>query len=302
MSLVKFSLPTACKRVGVITLNTPKTLNALTFDMGSEFSSLIASLNAALTTPPSSIDPNVNATFVDSSTQALKTPVPLPEGTENVNAIILTGSGRAFSAGGSMSFLKSRSAVPSHVNSQVMRNFYASFLCVRTLPVPVIAGINGPAVGAGACLTLAADYRLMSDSSRNMMSFNFTKLGIHPGMGGSHLLPSLIGPGCAAGVMLGAGRYGPLECKEMGLVDRILPEEGFEEDLLKLGEEWAANSPVASRGLVKTMRAQVDLGLDKALWREADQQAICYGRKDWLEGLDAVMEKREPVFDGFWSE
>ena len=79
-----------------------------------------------------------------------------------------------------------------------MHNFYTNFLSVRTLPVPVVAAVNGAAIGAGACVTLAADYRVAKPSA--VIGFNFAKLGIHPGMGGSHFLPKLIGAGPAAKV------------------------------------------------------------------------------------------------------
>jgi len=261
----------------------------MTFPLGNEFKALVNNLTTALTTPTDAIDPVVGATLTD-----------LPEGTKDINALVLTGSGRAFSAGGDMKFLNSRLTVPPHSNSATMYNFYTNFLAMRQLPVPIIAAINGPSIGAGACVTLACDYRVTP--SANTIAFNFTKLGIHPGMGGSHYLPRLIGPGRAAKVMLGAGRMTGAEAHQAGIIDELLDGDDFLEDAIKVAGTFADNSPVAVRGMTRTLRMQVDVGLEEALRREADEQAICYARQDWLEGLDAVMNKREPVFDPFFSK
>ena len=121
-----------------------------------------------------------------------------------------------------MPFLQSRTSVLGHMNTQTMYNFYTSFLSLRTLPIPIISAVNGPAIGAGACVTLATDYRLCTPET--IMGFNFTKLGIHPGMGGSHYLPRLIGPGKAAGMLVGGGKYKGGELKDLGVIDRVLDE------------------------------------------------------------------------------
>jgi enoyl-CoA hydratase/carnithine racemase len=288
--LVTFALSKANPRVGIITLNSPKTLNAMTFPIGAEFKNLVGELNKALTTPTDALDPVVGSTPTPS----------LPDGVKDVNALILTGAGRAFSAGGDMKFLKSRLEVPPHTNAATMMNFYTNFLSLRSLPVPIIAAINGPAIGAGACVTLACDYRVTTKS--NQIAFNFCKLGIHPGMGGSHYLPRLVGPAKAAKVMLGAGRMTGVEAKDMGVVDELFEEETFLDDALALATTIADNSPVAVRGMTRTLRMQVDVGLEESLRREANEQAVCYARQDWLEGLDAVMSKREPEFSPFFSK
>ena len=106
---------------------------------------------------------------------------------------------------------RSRTDTPPHVNSAIMHNFYTNFLSVRTLPVPVVAAVNGAAIGAGACVTLAADYRVAKPSA--VIGFNFAKLGIHPGMGGSHYLPRLIGHGPASRVLLSGATYSGDEAK-----------------------------------------------------------------------------------------
>ena len=210
-----------------------------------------------------------------------------------------------------MDFLNSRTGAPPHVNSSTMYTFYKSFLSVRDIPVPVVASINGPAVGAGACLTLACDYRVMKGSA--VIGFNFCKLGIHPGMGGSHMLPRLISKGKASRMLLGGKLVTGTEGERLGLIDEVVATDSKATDgdcevlrkAVEVAGEFAASSPVASRGCLRTLRLAVDgdgPGLEAALRREADQQAIDYARVDWKEGLAAVMEKRAPEFDVYMSK
>ena len=99
--------------------------------------------------------------------------------------------GEAFSAGGDLKWLRERHTVPSaYDNAKTMVDFYKRFLSVSKIPVPTIAAINGSASGAGLCMTLACDFRIASDKAK--LGFTFTKLGIHPGMGCSTLLPRLV--------------------------------------------------------------------------------------------------------------
>ncbi len=291
MSLVNFSV---VGRTGVITLNAPKTLNALTFAMGSEFKGLVTSLNYALTVPPGSIDP-----VVHEGTPPLEPRMNLPEGTPDINCVVLTGSGRAFSAGGDLEFLRTRTAAPPQVNASTMMNFYQNFLSIRSLPVPIVAAINGPAIGAGLCVTLAADYRVSVADAK--LAFNFCRLGIHPGMGGSYYLPKIIGHPTASELFLSARTFNGTEGYYNGLINKLLSADNFQEESLELASSFASSSPVASRGLIQTLRAQQDDGLHAALRREADQQALCYSRSDWKEGLEALVGRRDPDFKPYFS-
>mmetsp|Transcript_1246 Transcript_1246/g.2112 ORF Transcript_1246/g.2112 Transcript_1246/m.2112 type:complete len:302 (+) Transcript_1246:30-935(+) len=289
-------------RIGVITLNHPKSLNALTFTMGYEFKNLILRLNHELTSPPTEVDAIVHETSPPFPNLSPDT-VPLPENTKDINALILTGSGRAFSAGGSLPFLYSRTSTPPHINSSTMYNFYTNFLSLRGLPVPTISAINGPAIGAGACVTLATDYRITKPSTK--IGFNFTKLGIHPGMGGSHYLPRLIGHGPASRVLLSGATYSGDEAKELGIVDDLIDvdtDEAFMSSAIDIASSFSSNSPVATRGVTRTLRMSMDEGLEASLRREADQQALNYAREDWKEGLDAVVEKRGPQFSPYFNK
>lgn len=257
-------------KVGTITLQSPESFNALTVEMAAAFHSTITQIRHDLT-----------------------------EGKQNVNAIVLTGSGdKAFSAGGNVDWLKSlrHNTIPE--NESLMRDFYQSFLCIRKVPVPVVAALQGPAVGAGCCLALACDLRVAAANKPAILGFTFSRLGIHSGMGGSHLLQQVLPQTALSNELLLTGKtIGGEEAHRLGLVNAVSDDP--KEEARRLAIDIAKQNPVAIRTMISTLRYQQDKGLDEALQLEARAQAVCYSRADWGEGVDAAIEKRDPVFDDF---
>jgi hypothetical protein len=171
-----------------------------------------------------------------------------------VGAVVVTGAGGAFSAGGDMSFLHARGCDSPWRNTQVMRRFYERFLCVRKLPVPVIAAINGSAVGAGLCLALACDVRVASPTSK--MGVTFVGLGLHPGMGCTHFLPLTVGPQVAARMMLTGELVGGEQALREGLIAAL--EDDPEQAAVAMASRMAQQAPIAVRTCVRSLRtAQV---------------------------------------------
>jgi len=258
-------------KVGTITLQSPESFNALTVEMGEAFFNLVTQIRHDLT-----------------------------DGKQNVNAVVLQGAGdKAFSAGGNVEWLKSlrHNTVPE--NEELMLKFYKSFMSIRKVPVPVVAALQGPAVGAGCCLALACDLRVAKKGHPRILGFTFSKLGIHSGMGGSYLLQNVASSRAISNELLLTGKtIGGDEAYRLGLVNR-LSEEDPKVDAHLLAEEVANQNPMAIRTMIQTLRYQQDKGLDEALRVEAKNQAICYGRDDWGEGVVAAIEKREPVFDDY---
>ena len=194
-----------------------------------------------------------------------------------------------------------------------MLQFYKSFLCVRDLHVPVITAIDGYAVGAGACLAIATDVRIMAHDAK--IGFNFVKLGIHAGMGGSHFLPLAVGEGKAMEILLMGQMLDGVEAERLGVVQRVvhvdrtgggdLVGEEVLNEARKVAKRIAKMHPLAVRTMVQTMRLRensIGMGLESTLRREAFAQALCYAKEDWGEGLDAVTERRQPSFDDYHSD
>merc|ERR1712106_230470 len=232
-------------QVAVITLNNPSKLNALTEPMGD---ALIARVEEVKKMP-------------------------------EVRAAVITGAGKAFSAGGDLDWLLARHRDTPENNIRIMQEFYQKFLVLRSLPMPVIAAINGPAVGAGLCMALGgADIRVASNTAR--MGVTFTKLGLHPGMAATHFLPSIVGPQMAADLLLTGRLVKAEEALSMGLVKDI-----------------CLSGPVSVRTLVQTLRDKQNVGLMDAYRVEATAQSFCYPTKDLAEGVKALQEKRSPVFE-----
>mmetsp|Transcript_13803 Transcript_13803/g.34691 ORF Transcript_13803/g.34691 Transcript_13803/m.34691 type:complete len:305 (+) Transcript_13803:66-980(+) len=250
-------------RIAIIRLNRPDKLNAMTTELGDAFAEVVAKLNR--------------------------------DDAQGLGAVVITGSGKAFSAGGDLQFLQDRHTDTPSRNAPIMRTFYQRFLCVRSLPVPVIAAINGPAIGAGLCFALACDVRIAAPKAK--MGLTFTALGLHPGMGATHFLPSIVGPQVAAELLLTGKVISGEEAAQCGLVARTA------EDPLAAAIEsaaaMAAAGPVAVRTTVRSLRMRQDVGLDQALQREADAQAQCYASLDYRDGVEAIAEKRKPNFAQF---
>mmetsp|Transcript_21347 Transcript_21347/g.68861 ORF Transcript_21347/g.68861 Transcript_21347/m.68861 type:complete len:305 (-) Transcript_21347:34-948(-) len=267
--LVKFEVE---DKIARITLCNASKMNALTCEMGEQFESLVHRLSHS-------------------------------DAAKDIHAAVVTGAGAAFSAGGDLQFLEDRHNDSPSRNAPIMRRFYERFLSVRQLPFPVIAAINGPAIGAGMCFALACDLRVAALDAK--LGFTFVGLGLHPGMGCTHYLPGLVGQQQAARLLLTGEVVTGERAFEMGLVADAVQKEDVHRVATDYARRMARNGPVAVRSCVRTLRMNQDRGLDQALWREAEAQADCYASKDLLEGVRAVAEKRKPAFaqlDGYSEE
>ncbi len=215
---------------------------------------------------------------------------------DGLRAVIVTGAGSAFAAGGKFDFIEDVTKLPPGERTTRMNWFYRLFLAIAEVPVPTIAAINGHAIGAGLCFPLACDLRLAAQGAR--MGLNFVRLGLHPGMGGSFLLPRLVGIARAADLIFTGRLVDAAEAKELGLVNEVLPPEKLMPRALEIAGEIVRNAPIAVRQTKQSLYASLGGTLDAALAREAAAQSIDYGTADLLEGITAAREKRAPRFRG----
>jgi enoyl-CoA hydratase len=251
--------------VAVLTLDDPDRRNAMTEAMGDALAGRCAELAA---------DPDLRV-------------------------VVLTGTPPAFSAGGDLDMLEDlarRAREDGFDATPYMRDFYLRFLTVRALPVPVIAAINGHAVGAGLCVALACDLRIVADEAK--VGLNFARLGLHPGMGGTWFLPRMLGAQRAAAWLYTGALVSGEVAAQQGLALESVPGDQVLPRAMALANEVAASSPVVVRQLKTTLADVEDVDLATALDREAAAQAVSYGTDDLVEGLAAGRERRAPEFPG----
>jgi len=161
-------------------------------------------------------------------------------------AVVVTGIGRAFSAGGDMELIRRKQGQTAEVNSAEMLAFYKSFLGILDLRAPVIAAINGPAIGAGLCFACACDRRFAAAVDRNILGFSFVKLGLTPGMGGTIFPERLVGRERAERMLAEGDNISPREAFDIGMVDAVVPKKELMEfaldSAMKLAEDSAADA------------------------------------------------------------
>jgi enoyl-CoA hydratase/carnithine racemase len=216
-------------------------------------------------------------------------------GRADVRAVVLTGAGGAFSAGGDLAMLERLRSLPFEEARRFMLSFYGRYLSVLDLPVPVVAAIEGPAIGAGLCVALACDVVVVGEDSK--LALNFVQLGLHPGMGATYLTPRKVGAQRAAELLLTGRRFDGREAQAMGLALEAAPAGQVLPRALGLAKQIASGGPLAVRALRRGLAVD-RVALQAALEREALAQAESYGSADLGEGLRAAAERRAPNFVG----
>ncbi|MCZ8237970.1 MAG: enoyl-CoA hydratase/isomerase family protein [Leptospiraceae bacterium] len=208
--------------------------------------------------------------------------------------IILSGKNDVFCAGGDLNLLRSFSTKTFSQNRKGMRTFYNFFLSVRKVPIPILCVAKGHAIGAGLALPLACDLRIFSNEGK--YSFNFVKLGIHPGMGSSYTTPELIGKSKANRMLFLAETINGIQAAEWGLCDYSFPKEVIMEEAKKIADGICEAAPLAMQELKKNSYS--DKALQKALKMESESQARNFISKDFKETMASIVEKRKPIFIG----
>jgi enoyl-CoA hydratase/carnithine racemase len=244
-----------------ITLNDPDRLNALSEEMGVAMAKLVPQINKDKT----------------------------------IRAVILTGAGRAFSAGGNLDIIEARTRKKPAMNQKEMLAFYGRFLSILKLETPLIAMINGPAIGAAFCMAVACDLRIASTEAK--MGVNFVKLGLSPGMGATYLLPHVLGTPTAMDLLLTGRTITAEEALRKNIIQHLFAPEVLKEETQRMALEIAQNAPMAVKIAKKGVLNHMAL-LQKSLVFESKGQAVCFRTEDLKEGVSAIRAKRIQNFKG----
>ena len=250
--------------VSKLTLNRPSALNAIDDKMGEE---LLASLKEI-------------------------------EKSEKVRCLVITGAGRAFSAGEDVSGLKERYGSGTHpsLGDHLRKKYHPIITRIRNMEKPIIARLNGIAAGSGASIALACDIRVASEEAGLKQAF--IGIGLVPDSGSSYFLTKMVGPGKALELIMTGKTLPAKEAEELGLVNKVVPAAELDNYTNELAQKLA-NSPTKAIGLSKRMVNRVaGLELGDALEYEALCQDIAGKTNDHLEAVSAFLEKRQPKFSG----
>ena len=216
-------------------------------------------------------------------------------GDREIRALVITGAGKAFVAGADiaqMSGLESGEAEQFGLMGQ------KALTAVESLEIPVIAAINGYALGGGCELALCCDIRIAGERAK--IGQPETGLGITPGFGGTQRLPRAVGLGNAMQMILTGKPIDAAEAKRIGLVNEVYPQETLMDEAVKLAECIAANAPVAVRYSKQAIRRFAGQNLEADLACEAKLFGLCFSTNDQKMAMQAFVEKRK--HDGFKGE
>lgn len=209
-----------------------------------------------------------------------------------VRAVVLAAEGKTFCAGADLVSPNGFGAT----GSDPLREFYDQVIRVFTSRKPVVAAVQGAAIGAGLGLAVSADFRVAAPEAR--FAANFTKLGFHPGFGLTHTLPRLLGAQRAAEMFLCAERYSAERALAWGLVDRVATVAELRSAALAFAQEIAVNAPLGLLATRATLRGDIAEQVTRALLREHAEQLRLQPTEDFAEGVKAMAERRPGNFKG----
>lgn len=211
---------------------------------------------------------------------------------DDVKVIVLTGEGKAFSAGGDLSALKQVDAVTGRKRLQSGHDLIQSIL---NLEKPVIAAINGPAAGAGVSLALACDMIIASRSSYLIQSF--VQIGLIPDLGSIYFLPRLVGRHRALELMLLGEKITAQQAHDMGIINRIVETDALMEEVNAVALKLAGGPDLALGLMKKLVNKSILADINETFELEGFAQGMCFESSNFKEGVNAFFEKRKPLFN-----
>jgi len=213
---------------------------------------------------------------------------------ENVHVVILTGAGeKAFSAGADIKAMKGMNALKARELSQMGEKLCLS---LESLEKPVIAAINGYALGGGLEVSMACDIRIASENAR--MGQTEINIGLIPGWGGTQRLTRLVGATKAKELIFTGKMIDAKTAEQVGLVNMVVPQANFRETVRQFALDLAQKAPVALKIAKALINKGAETSLDVALALEREGFGVVASTEDLQEGVSAFTEKRKPVFKG----
>jgi enoyl-CoA hydratase/carnithine racemase len=211
----------------------------------------------------------------------------------SLRCVVITGKGKSFCAGADFKSGAQRGGTDVPPNERSF-GMYQPFLSVLDIDVPVVGALNGHAIGGGMGLALVCDLRVANQEAK--YGVNFTKLGLHPGMATTYLLPRLVGLPKAAELIMTGRIITGAEAADIGLANYAVAPDDVWEKAWSLAQEIAACAPIANRWAKRSLYGNLDWNPERAARAEADLQSRTIETDDFKEGVSALLEKRTPVF------
>jgi len=250
--------------VGILTFNRPKALNALNTGTLDEVADVVGSAARD----------------------------------ESIRVLVLTGAGeKAFVAGADISEFKSMNPLSARLFSEKGQGI---FFEIERLPQPVIACVNGFALGGGCEIAMSCDFIYASDKAR--FGQPEVNLGLIPGFGGTQRLSRLVGRAKAKELCMTAEIIDAQQAKDLGLVAKVFPAEQLLDETMKAARSLASKSAAVIRSIKKVIDSGADIDLRNGCVLEAEAFGVCFGGEDMREGVAAFLEKRKPEFKGSLSK
>jgi len=245
-------------QIAIVYINRPNALNALNYDTLLELKTVFTDLQK---------DPDVDV-------------------------IILTGRGdKSFVAGADIAFMQNLSVFEGREFARLGQEVFS---LVETIEKPIIAAINGFALGGGCELAMSCDFRVASYKAR--FGQPEVGLGIIPGFGGTQRLPRIIGSGMAKQLIYTADIIDANEALRIGLINAVVPAEELLDTAKQIAQRIISKGPLAVRLAKASINAGIETDIDRAMLIEADAFGLCFATNDRKEGISAFLEKRSPNF------
>lgn len=246
--------------IAIVTINRPKALNALNAETLSELGKAMDDLGQD----------------------------------DSVKVIILTGAGdKAFVAGADISFMQSMNAIEGRNFALLGQQVFSK---IENLPKPVIAAINGFALGGGCELAMSCDIRIASEKGK--FGQPEVNLGVIPGFAGTQRLPRLVGKGIAKELLYTGDMFGADVAFRIGLVNKVVPAAELLDSAKEMAKKIASKGAVAIRLCKEAVNEGLEMEVEKAFAHEANLFGLCFATEDQKEGMSAFLEKRAPQFKG----